>query len=99
MTKLSGGTLLALIFLGQSSFALADPEDMQQLATLFPDGRNLVQLSYTQVDSAEAKTEIWLPNYTYAYSRNLRLSFTAGVSTASDFDTLQGAPEAEDSVF
>ena len=97
MMKFLGSMLLILSVLGKFSPALADEEDMEELAALFPGGRNLLQLAYTRVDSAESETAIWLPNYTHAYSRNLRFSLTAGISTASDIVALQGTPEESDS--
>ena len=70
--------MLALCF---CTAAAADDQDMQQLATLFPEGRHLTQLTYTAVDTAVGDRDIYLAGYTYAYSTRLRLSGNVGYTS------------------
>jgi hypothetical protein len=61
--------------------AIADDEDMLQLATLFPEGRHLAQLTYTALDTAVGDRDIYLAGYTYAYSNSLRFSGNTGYTS------------------
>ena len=63
------------------------------MATLFPSGRHLVQLSYSRVVSEEAETEICPPTYTSAYSGSLRFSLTTGIVKVDDIDDLRATPQ------
>jgi len=61
----------------------ADDADKAELAKLFPQGAHRIQLSYTHLNSAEADLDIWVPSYSWAYSKRLRLTGLTGYADAS----------------
>ena len=66
------------LILAAATVAVADDSDMAELATLFPAGRHLLEVSYTHVDTEFGDRDIWLPRYTRAISTNLRASASVG---------------------
>lgn len=71
-------TVVAVLIFGSLSIAVADEADKAELARLFPKGAHRLQMSYTYLNAAEADFAIWVPSYSWAYSRRLRVAGLTG---------------------
>jgi len=75
-------TVVAFLIFGSLSIAVADEADKAELARLFPKGAHRLQMSYTYLNAAEADFAIWVPSYSWAYSRRLRITGLTGYADA-----------------
>ena len=74
--------VVAFLIFGGLSIAVADEADKAELARLFPKGAHRLQMSYTYLNAAEADFAIWVPSYSWAYSRRLRVTGLTGYADA-----------------
>ena len=79
-------TVVAFLIFGSLSIAVADEADKAELARLFPKGAHRLQMSYTYLNAAEADFAIWVPSYSWAYSRRLRVTVSPSARVLLDYE-------------
>ena len=101
LPRLIALTIVAISLANQAPLVtLAHAEDEAALQKYLPTGRHRIDLSYTRYDSFVGDVYVFLPSYTWAPRRNMRLNIT-GSYVSNDNPAIPGLgiPETQERGF